>query len=519
MGFTKAPVNDTHNTIRFSVAGTPFVVSDPSVAQVPLTLNYINCFPIHQPMWGSDPKLVVYKREAFEKTAAASGTINTSGTCGRSSVMAPDVATYPNFFFTKHSNYYMFNYTTKTVSSVTTSTVAALAQTAMGTLAVDSTNAKRICYLDANDELKTFLQDGTSVTTTTTGRSLDGRKGLVFLNGYLFAVDSTGYKIHNSTVAGVLTTWASTDFIAAEQYADPVQWLDKHRNHLVAFGTMSTEFFADGGVEVGSPLVRQEAYSRQIGIVNSGYAGKVTAHIDDDIYFIGVRENSVRGFFRIRNFQIEEIKNAWLSQVLNRTTTDPQSDPVYGLETMIIGTKQHIVFNLRNGSTDFCYTPDEDAFWLLPYEAGFPDPSLRLGTQFYSVQLGIPMFLQITSVVDSTLYYTYPDYDYTTSVTAYIYTPPVDMGINFMKHFARVDVIGDIGGDNVVTLGYNGSPNYESAYTDCTYTRTPGTDGYQYGISFYNLGYWRRGSFRIKIAGTDKALVEGLDIEYNVGAL
>jgi len=51
----------------------------------------------------------------------------------------------------------------------------------------------------------------------------------------LFAVNVNGNKIYNSSPGGVWNTWAATDFLDAEQYADPIKFIAKHKNYVVAF--------------------------------------------------------------------------------------------------------------------------------------------------------------------------------------------------------------------------------------------------------------------------------------------
>jgi hypothetical protein len=216
MAFTKAPTQDTHGVRRFPPSGDIFVVTNKDNEEQPLTCNYLDCFPLTEKQFSTNPRVTVQRREGW-KRAVATGTVTTAGTLGKDMVIAPDSNSYTNVFFTKQSTYYMFNYGTKTVSSVTTSTTAAQAASAAGCDAIDSTNARRICWLDPANELKTFLQDGTSVTTTSLAAiNAVGYKGLVFIDGYLFAVDGTGTKIYNSGAANALTTWATTDCQAQE---------------------------------------------------------------------------------------------------------------------------------------------------------------------------------------------------------------------------------------------------------------------------------------------------------------
>ena len=69
MAFTKAPVSDTHNTVRIPSLGSSFLVSNTS-SEFPATLNYYNCFPLKEKQHAKDPKYRVSKRESYKTFAS-----------------------------------------------------------------------------------------------------------------------------------------------------------------------------------------------------------------------------------------------------------------------------------------------------------------------------------------------------------------------------------------------------------------------------------------------------------------
>jgi hypothetical protein len=521
MAYTRAPMNDTHNVMRLTVSGENFVVSNGSEATLPTSLNYINCFPLRESQWHTEPRATIQKRQPWLRAINSTGSVSGNGSFQvRAMVPALNVDTYPNVFFIKHTGYYKYNYSTKDVTVLTTSTDAVYAN---GCNAVDSSNVNRIVFLDGGGQLKTWTEDGNNITSTDlSGLSINGTRGIVFLNGYLFAAKSDGFSIYNSTVGGVLTTWSSTDWISAEQYADPILWLDSHKNYLVVFGYNSIEFMYDGGVEVGSPLVRQEAYARKIGLYRESTGistSKRTAKIGDDIYFLGVKDNDTAGLYVIRNFQVEEIPCPYLESILNSSSAEPATNVAMGVETMLINNIPMVLVNL-SGSYSLVYLPDEKAWWMIeqgdPTVYDFPAPQYRIGTSWMSQNRGYSMFLSQNSQAATAIYQHRPDIAHTTSLTAVAYTPVIDMGNNFYKHCARVDAIGDFG-NNTLTLAYNFTPNYEQTYTSCSPTRAPSSIGYGNNASWFNLGAFRRMSLKLTIAGTDHAVLEAFDIEYNAG--
>lgn len=521
MAFTKTPTQDSHNVQRLPASGDAFIVSNYLLEAQPLTCNYIDCFPLTEKQFHGEERVTVQRREGWKYAAAASGTVSSAGTLGKNLVVAPDPGQY-TVFFNKSSDYYKFNYQTKVVSTVTTSTTASQAQRAAGTDAIDSTNARRICWLDPANELKTFLQDGTSVTTTSLAAiGVTGDKGLVFIDGYLFAVDSTGTKIYNSGAANALTTWATTDFIDAEQYGDPVVWIDKHKNYLVAFGDSSIEFFYNAGIEVGSPMARQESYSRKIGLYKTTDGGRSTCRIGDDLYFLGIAENDSVDLYRIRNFQVEPVGNQYLAGLINTVNAEPNVEFLGGVETVVVNNNPMVMINFTlYANYNVMYFPKEESWWMMragdPTLVDYPLDSYRFGKQFYSSSEGIPMFLGQLTTNGTTLYYWLPDYDHAQTLTSIIYTPVWDSGNNRYKAIHRVDAVGDFGQNNTLTLKYIPGSTYLNA-TTCTPSRTPGVDEVGQPVSFYKLGAHRRMAFVLQIAGKDHWVYEALEIEYDIG--
>lgn len=518
MAYTKSPTQDTHNVVRVPTIGSPVLVSDDS-AQLPTTLNFVNCFVKTEKQWGTDPKRVVVKRTPFVP-AVCTGSVTTSGVLGGALASAVQLT---NVFVAKLAEIYKIDYSTNVVSSVVTTTSAAYGNC---TNAIDSTNARRIAWLESphgSTSLYTFLEDGSSVTTTNLfSINIDGTRGLVFINGYLFAADVDGFKIYNSNPGGVLTTWNSTNFIDAEQYADRIVWLDKHKNYLVAFGDSSTEFFYDNSIEVGSPLARQESYASRIGLRSgSSVGGRRTAAIGDDLYFIGANQSDSLGLYKLSNFQISLVdENQLVAGAMNFINSSgvPGSTSL-PIETVIINNNPMVLISLNNDQ-GLVYDPSENTWFTLLFSSGeFPVYTDRLGVMFFSVLkdsiyrdvrfIGNPILTGTVSIFK-------PDYLSSTSMTSYMYTEVIDLGNNRYKHLARIDAIGDYNG-NTLSLEINSTPNYSQTYSAITPNVVPSTIGYGNNISWYNLGAPRRFSLKFTMTGATPGIHEAFDIEYNMG--
>lgn len=521
MAFTKAPVNDTHNTIRISSSGSPFLISGGGF--VPPSCKIVDGFPLTEKQWDGESRTTFHKRTGWKRRAVATGSVTTTGSLSRSIVLTDDLTT-PVVFFGKADKYYGFGLGTNTVTAeIVTHPGGAYASEASGTTFIDSSNVRRVGFLGF-DQLQTWSDPAAASVTTTSlaALSISGERGLVFINGYLFAVDTTGTKIHNSNAAGVYTTWSTTDFLDAEQYGDPVVWIDYHKNYLIAFGSKSIEFFYDGGVEVGSPLVRQESYASRVGlhIPSSSPGGRRVARIGDDLYFVGIKGNDSLGLFRIRDFQVQEVGSQYLSGSLNFSGDGTSlANTFLGIDT-IIQDNNPMVLIVLSGDQQLVYFPIEDTFveFTVNTSSGndIPDWNLRAGGWVWHPANGVASCIGQASLNDATMYQWYPDATSSVSITTTIYSDIVDNGINFLKHIARVDAVGDLN-NNSITLAYNGTPNYQQSYTS-TYAINSSTVGYGNNISWYNLGAFRRFSLKLSITGTYGAIFEGFDVEYNIGA-
>jgi hypothetical protein len=532
MAYTKAPTENTHNVVRLETKGNNFLVTDNGssfVSASPITLNYIDCFPLTEKQWGSEAKKAIHKREAWKTAATSSGLITSSAGLGGRVVVSE---TEDSVHFVKFNSYYRMT-GVGGLSPVTNliSAAGAGAWYCGGTLAVDNANANRVCFMDNSGQLFTWLEDGTGLTTTAVVGPT-GFRNLVFLNGYLFAAAPDG-KIYNSNPGGVLTTWNSTNFIVPEIYPDKVQWLDTHKNYLVAFGSNTIEFFYDNAIEVGSPLARQESYTSRVGIVTSGVQGRNqnTAKINDDVYFVGKNINNTRSLYRIRDFRVEEVSNQYLNGFLNWVGTSSEYSVFLGIQSIIINNNPMIIVSMANDNyssvIEYVYFPEEDVAWQMQtsetvgaVNTDFPGYNFRLGgtfnTTFAASLLYIPIQLSVSAATATEITVKTFNFDKDISITSVVYTDVFDLGINRYKHIARMDAIGDYG-DNTLSLAYNPSPNYQETYVNCTPDVVPSTIGYENNISWYNLGAYRRMSFKFTMAGIGPGIHEAFDIEYNLG--
>lgn len=135
--------------------------------------------------------------------------------------------------------------------------------------------------------------------------------GVVNLNGRIYVAKAGA--IYNSDLNSPTTGY--TDFVSAERVGDDIACLERHHDHIVAFGYQSIEFFYDSGTSPGSPLQRREDVQYNVGLLHSNSLSRE----DDVIYFLGGKDGRVTGLYKLENFQIERITDSRTIRWFNRS--------------------------------------------------------------------------------------------------------------------------------------------------------------------------------------------------------
>ncbi len=519
MAFSKTPEGDTHTVRRFPSVGSPFVVSSNFDSNIPQTLNYYNCFPMKEKQFGAQPKFSVRKREPYISALSATTGANVSANFSNWVISSQNDDTV---FFARDNKVYEAEYTgsgSVTITEVGTETGVYL------TSATNAVNAAGTRMIAAARNNTVFLWDeaGGTYSENAITPTIVASAGLVFLDGYLFAV-ADNRRIYNSTAGGTLQTWSTTEFIDAETYPDMTLYLGKHKNYLVAFGENSTEFFYDGANEVGSPLTRQGSYASRIGCHIPANVYKATANIQDDIYFIGKSPNDTLFLAVVQDFKVKEIDSTALDEVLNNST----DTRIYSIETWTVNNVAQVLIKLSKGSpgmaTGVVYNPETESWWTIDLsDIGgnviTTTGDIHVGQQFYNktwndVTARYPFFLTCTALTSATINFKYPDKDGATSSTAYVWTDVMDMDNSRGKHVYKCTAVGDYG-NNVLTLSYCNNQIYDT-WTSMLPTKTQSTLGAKNNLTWTNLGQFNQFSLRLQMTGTDTASHVGFELEYNL---
>jgi len=127
-------------------------------------------------------------------------------------------------------------------------------------------------YIPSSDNTGWYYQNAGTVTKITDG-DFPGNAGFTLagigaaMDGYMFQMTTDG-KVWNSDLNSI-TSWTATGFVTANSYPDRGIGCFRKGDKIMAFGTESTQFYSNGGLPTGSPLVRVEPMTIKIGCVNA----------------------------------------------------------------------------------------------------------------------------------------------------------------------------------------------------------------------------------------------------------
>lgn len=508
MAYTRTPEFNSHQVKRLPVVGSHTL---PSFLQTGTGMKYYNCMPRKVEQYGTDPISILEKHpywttaNPLEIPTAAAGkvlrgawlTLSPSATVQRHLVVGTE--------------WYL--------NGAVVATMAASA----GYVGFCEATIAGVHYVVALENHSTGARihsyNSTTDTATTVAIGFGAQGDPVFLNGRIYIAGYRSQRIYNSAVGSTTSFTPSTDFIDAEMTGDSIVSLSKHRNHLVALGTDSVEFFYDNAVEYGSPLQRQESFANSIGatlLFPTSSVRYMSVSIGNDVYFNGT-VNGVNGIYRIRDFKINKVSDAYLDRIINlgyRYVVDSglfsamfNGMPVLCFSTYTTGDASSFsvyALNIEDNVWTECSLPNTGTNNIFPKFAY----SYQYGTVVFGTELTVGFVaakvwkaLNEDSITPAA-----------SSVTSYMIFDTFDGGNELQKHFKYIDVIGDMG-DNTVSLSFTKESSKEST------TYTVANDGTGDPIRFRNLCRAKRINLKITFTGKTQIEFRGLDVAYNQGTV
>lgn len=334
-----------------------------------------------------------------------------------------------------------------------------------------------------------------------------------FLDGYLLVSKANTDDIYNCVLNDPFT-WNAGDFISAEMYPDDIVALVRQNNYIVAIGENSMEYFYDSGVSPGTPLARNSAAAHTIG---TPAAGSVVA-TEEQIIFLGQTGVGGKTIWIMDGFQPTEIGIDPVKKQLNAVTA---SGEIALTKAFCIRTGGHrmYVLMLRNIYT-WVYDFDTKMWHQWADFRGDPVQTPFLCGHACDSPLGSPYMLGRTNGFVYLFQYGVP-IDYTgvstyDNITCTAISAKLDFGNMNQKMMSRFSVVAD--------RPYNIPPPvatctlYWSDDDYQTWSSGRSVDLTTTMPTLTQLGIFRRRGFKLVYACDSILLIEGFEIDTNMGS-
>lgn len=203
------------------------------------------------------------------------------------------------------------------------------------------TGTVKVVATDGSSTSGIITIDSSNTVVTASDAQLPAHNpNLVFLDGYVFAVETSTGKIFNSDVNDPLS-WTTDAFIVAEQEADLTVKIAKVNNYLIAFGNNSIEYYWDAAnAAPDSPMQRNDSP-----IKYNGYIAGLSQY-GNDLYYIGKDDHGQPDVFKLSDFKIENVGSPSISRYLNQAGSS-----ISAWTGNIVGIQGHTFYVVSAGSS------------------------------------------------------------------------------------------------------------------------------------------------------------------------
>jgi hypothetical protein len=315
-----------------------------------------------------------------------------------------------------------------------------------------------------------------------------------FIDGYMLLAAANSMDIYNSDVDNIYG-WGGGNFVSAEMWPDNIVALARQNNQLVAFGSISTEFFYDAASASGSPFARNEGTVLQIGNV----APYAIYENERFLIFIGQSESGGRAAWMIEGFSPKKVSTEAIERILDAAGSAISTAKGFGIRT-----KGHLFYVINLASCTLVYDVEEKVWheWSTNVATAHTTFTYNYHTDIGS---GKAALLHNT---DGYIYTVEPLIyeDNATAILADAYTMKYDGGTMNRKFMHNLNVVSD---------------------QNSTYTIRWSDDDYTTWNSFLTLnatrpfitrlGSFRRRAFNVRHTANEDFRIEAIEFEVDVG--
>lgn len=369
-----------------------------------------------------------------------------------------------------------------------------------------TTGAKFIIYTNGTEM---FTWNGaTSTAVSDPQLPTPHQPSPVYLDNFLFIIKSDTGDIYNSDFDDP-TSWTAGNYISTEINADYARKLVKVKNYLICFGFESIEYFYNGGIESGSPLIRNDAYTKKIGYI----AG--LAQWEDKIIFVGNPPGLPGRVYILDGETVKSVSNKYVNQALNRPVNYFDFALGYDTPGNLIAMDGHVFYVIDIAFSTFVLDLDNGLWYNWGY-AGREGMRISLAVTVEDLTTNQTRTLikrGNNTVFEEFLATNYMDGFF--DIVCMYTTNSFNAGTQNWKSCPRVSVITDRGqrpGTSEITLDLAWSDN---DWLDAPTYRT-------ININSDNPYLWQTGRFRnrswkVKYQKNTPLRLYGLEMDLNVG--
>lgn len=284
-----------------------------------------------------------------------------------------------------------------------------------------------------------IIQSDNTVTTVSTSSDSDFPTSnlgpVLFYNSYIVLAKSNG-EIWNSDVDSG-TAWSATSFLSAELHGDNLEAIAKQKDHIVALGLESIEFFYDNANTPGSPFERRSHMTIQVGLETKNSL----AQSEDAIAFVGKSKAGLRAVWLMTGLdKIQRISTAPIEKIL-----ESEGSSISSCTAFLLRSRGQFLYvlNLSGSDRTLVYNIGED-HW-----SEWADSSGGKFDGAYATAGSAAIYMQDNANGRTYTFSptTFQDNGSNFSVT--LLTDKLDHGTDFKKFCSRIAIIGDTSTGNL----------------------------------------------------------------------
>ncbi|MHB8602194.1 MAG: hypothetical protein ACYC9R_06430 [Nitrosotalea sp.] len=168
-----------------------------------------------------------------------------------------------------------------------------------------------------------------------------------YMDGYLFIMGRNG-SVYNSDICTLVdnhNSWNTAGYLNASMYPDLGVSAVRYKQHIVAFGRDSVEFFDDVANPVASPLAPTQQAFIKFGAMNP----KSIINIDDILYWISVSSSGTTGVWKLDGYTPTKISTPELDAVI-RLNTYSSGESMLALGCLTINNRKQLMVYLNSNT-------------------------------------------------------------------------------------------------------------------------------------------------------------------------